>query len=140
MILTAGTGPIVTGRATMGYNVGAFIAATSRISTGIELVANEATTIVTTTAANSRIDVIWVQPRFVQHADGSNLPLLGVTQGVAAAIPTKPAIPAGALELATAEILSTTTTAATRQRAVTVDSRSEWIYTASGWRCFDQED
>lgn len=115
-ILPAHANALVTGRASMGYDVAPFIAATSRLNTGVELVANDAVAVVTTTAApgaNSRIDVIWVQPRFVQHADASNLPLFGVTQGTAAAVPSKPSIPAGALELATAEILSTTTTTAT---------------------------
>lgn len=115
-IFPAHANPLVTGRASMGYDVAPFLAATSRVNTGIELIANDAVTVVATTAApaaNSRIDVIWVQPRFVQHADASNLPQFGVTQGVAAAVPAKPAIPAGALELATAEILSTTTTTAT---------------------------
>lgn len=115
-IFPAHTNALVTGRASMGYDVAPFLAATSRLNTGVELVANDAVTIVATTAApgaNSRIDVIWVQSRFVQHADASNLPVFGVTQGSAAAVPTKPAIPAGALELATAEVLSTTTTTAT---------------------------
>lgn len=115
-VFPASDAPIVTGRASMGYNVAPFLAALARFNNGVELVANDASMIVNTTAApasNSRIDVIWVRARFVQHADGSNLPEIGVTQGVAAAIPTKPAIPAGALELATAEILSTTTTTAT---------------------------
>jgi hypothetical protein len=115
-IFPAHTNPIVTGRASMGYDVAPFLAALSRINTGIELVANDALTVVATTAApasNSRIDVIWVRSQFVQHADAGNVPVFGVTQGTAGAIPSKPTIPAGALELATAEILSTTTTTAT---------------------------
>lgn len=110
------TGALVTGRASMGYDVAPFLAATSRINTGVELIANDAVTIVPTIAApasNSRIDVIWVRSQFMQHADTNNDVVFGVTQGTAAAIPSKPSIPPGALELATAEILSTTTTTAT---------------------------
>lgn len=114
-VFPAHTNPLVTGRASMGYDVAPFVAATSRINTGVELVANDAVTVVPTTAApaaNSRIDVIWVRSQFVQHADANNDVVFGVAQGAAAPVPTKPAIPAGALELATAEILSTTTTTA----------------------------
>lgn len=115
-IFPSNANPIVSGRASMGYDVAPFLAATSRINTGVELIANDAVTIVPTTAAppsNSRIDVIWVRAQFVQHADANNDVVFGVTQGVAAAVPSKPAIPVGALELATATILSTTTTTAT---------------------------
>lgn len=111
-----GTGVLVTGRASMGYDVAPFKAATSRTGTGVELLANDSVTTVATTAApgaNSRIDVIWVRPQFTANADAGNVPVFGVTQGVAQAVPTKPAIPAGALELATATILSTTTTTGT---------------------------
>lgn len=115
-VFPSGTAPLVTGRASMGYDVGPFKAATSRTGTGVELLANNAVTTVTTTAApsaNSRIDVIWVRPQFTANADAGNVPLFGVTQGAAQAVPTKPAIPTGALELATATILSTTTTTGT---------------------------
>lgn len=118
-IFPAHANPLVTGRATaplMAYDVAPFLAATSRINTGVELIANDASTTVTTTAApasNSRIDVIWVRSQFVQHADANNDVVFGVTQGTAALTPTKPAIPTGALELATAEILSTTTQTST---------------------------
>lgn len=115
-VFPAHANALVTGRASMGYDVAPFLAATSRINTGVELIANDAVTVVATTAApasNSRIDVIWVRSQFVQHADANNDVVFGVTQGTAALTPTKPAIPAGALELATAEILSTTTQTST---------------------------
>lgn len=115
-VFPAGATPLVTGRASMGYDVAPFLAATSRINTGVELIANDAVTVVPTTAApasNSRIDVIWVRSQFAQHADANNDVVFGVTQGTPAAVPGKPVIPAGALELATATILSTTTTTAT---------------------------
>ncbi len=113
-VFPAHANTLVTGRATaplMAYDVAPFLAATSRINTGVELIANDASTTITTTAApasNSRIDVIWVRAQFVQHADANNDVVFGVTQGVAALTPTKPAIPTGALELATAVITSTT--------------------------------
>lgn len=61
-------------------------------------------------ASNSRIDVIWVKHFDDTTGDtaGQFLPLFGVTAGVAAASPTKPAIPTGALELATLRIYSGT--------------------------------
>lgn len=115
-ILPAHTGALVTGRAEMAYDVAPFVAATSRSNPGAEFVANDAVTRVVTTAApasNSRIDVIWVRSQFALFSDASNDPVLGVTQGVAAPVPTKPAIPAGAVELGTAVILSTTTQTST---------------------------
>lgn len=114
--ILAGAATLVTGKTSMAYDVAPFKAALSRIAGGVELVANDAVMSVATTAApsaNSRLDVIYVRSRFTQHADGSNVPEFGVAKGTAAAIPTKPAIPAGALELATAEITSTTTTTGT---------------------------
>lgn len=107
------TTAIVTGTSGMSYSVGSFIAATSRNGAGIELVANDGATAVATTAApgsNSRIDVIWVRCRFPSYTDsGQTTPTFGVTQGTAAGSPTKPAIPAGALELATATVPSSAT-------------------------------
>lgn len=104
---------LVTGTTGMSYSVGQFAAATSRNGAGVELVANDAATTVATTAApgaNSRIDVIWVRCRFPTYTDaGQTTPTFGVTQGVASGSPVKPAIPAGALELATAVISSSTT-------------------------------
>ncbi|KJL49147.1 hypothetical protein RS84_00259 [Microbacterium hydrocarbonoxydans] len=115
-ILPAHTGALVTGRAEMAYDVAPFVAATSRSNPGAEFVANDAVTRVVTTpapASNSRIDVIWVRSQFALFSDASNDPVLGVTQGVAAPIPTKPSIPAGAEELGTAVILSTATQTST---------------------------
>lgn len=122
---------LVSGKAAMAYDVAPFKAALSRIAGGIELVANDAMASVVTTAApaaNSRIDVIWVRSRFMHYADVSNLPELGVTQGAAAAVPTKPSIPAGALEIASAEILSTTTTTAT----AVITQSAQWTATNGG--------
>jgi hypothetical protein len=114
-IFPSGVGALVTGRASMGYDVGQFKGASSRTGTGIELAANDAQATVATTAApgaNSRIDVIWWRPQFTANTDPGNVPIFGVTQGTAAGVPTKPPIPAGAAELATAVIPSTATTTA----------------------------
>lgn len=130
-VLPSTANPLVTGNAGMSYQVAPFKAVTSRTGTGVELVANDASLSVATDAApgsNSRIDVIYIQPRFVQHTDASNLPLLGVAKGVAAPIPVKPSIPAGALELATAVILSTTL--ATNTAVIT--QTAQWTAAAGG--------
>lgn len=115
-VLPAHLNPIVTGRASMGYDIAAFNAVTARTAAGAEQIANDGSVTIATTAApgaNSRIDVIWVRSQFVILGDANNDVVFGVTQGTAAFSPTKPAIPAGALELATATILSTATTTAT---------------------------
>lgn len=115
-VLPSGYGAVVTGTSGMSYNVAAFNAVTVRSGNAAEFVSNDAVVSVATTAApgaNSRIDVIWVRSLFTTYADGSSDPVIGVTQGTASASPTKPSIPAGALELATAVILSTTTQTST---------------------------
>lgn len=115
-ILPGQPGSLISGRAEMAYDIAPFVAVTSRSTTGAELVANDAVTRVATTAApgaNSRIDVLWVRPMFPLFGDAASDPVLGVTQGAAAAIPTKPSIPAGALELGTAVITSSTTQTST---------------------------
>ena len=111
-VLPSHYNPLVTGTAGMAYSVAAFAAVTARAGMGAELVANDGAATVATTAApgaNSRIDVIWVRSLFTTTGDAGTDPVFGVTQGTAAASPSKPAIPAGALELATAVVLSTTT-------------------------------
>lgn len=130
-ILAPAATALVTGRASMAYDVAPFIAATARFNNGIELVANDALLQVATDPApnaNSRIDVIYVRSRFLQHADGSNLVELGVAKGLAAAIPQKPAIPAGALELAWATVPSTATTTLSNGVVIT----QTYQFTAAG--------
>lgn len=94
---------IVEPRPTMQYLVRAFRAVTSRTGAGVELLANDGSVTLATTAApasNSRVDIIYVRPRFLLNADGSSTPLLGVVQGAPAVSPVDPAIPAGAIALA----------------------------------------
>lgn len=115
-VLPSHYNPLVTGTDGMAYSVAAFSAVTARSGMGAELVANDGAATVATTAApgaNSRIDVIWVRSLFTTTGDSGTDPVFGVTQGTAAASPLKPSIPAGALELATAVVLSTTTQTST---------------------------
>ncbi|GAA2577239.1 hypothetical protein [Microbacterium binotii] len=115
-ILPNHTNPIVTGRASMGYDVGPFVAATGRQAGGVELVANDGTMTVATDAApnaNSRIDIIYVQCRFTSYTDSANTPVLGVARGVPNASPVAPSIPAGALALASAVVTSADLTTST---------------------------
>ena len=134
-VLPAHTNPLVTARASMGYDIGAFNAVSARTAAGVEEVANDGTVTVATTAApgsNSRIDVIWVRAQFGSpvSSDGSNDVVFGVTQGTPAASPSKPAIPAGALELATATIPSTATT--TQSSGVVITQTYQYTAAAGG--------
>lgn len=131
-VLPTHTNPLVSGRSTaptMAYDIAAFHAVTARTTAGAEEIANDATVTVATTAApgaNSRIDVIWVRSQFVFLGDANNDVVFGVTQGAAAVSPTKPGIPAGALELATATIPSTATTTLSSGVVIT----QTYLYTA----------
>lgn len=60
-------------------------------------------------ASNSRIDVLWVKHEDNTTGDAASLPIFGVTSGAAAAAPVEPAIPTGALRLATLRAYSGTT-------------------------------
>lgn len=50
-------------------------------------------------SANSRYDVIWVRQNDTEKGDANSSPVFGVTKGTAAASPTIPAAPGGALVL-----------------------------------------
>ena len=115
-VLVDGGVPVVSGTASMTYSVRAFVAVTMATSTnGPTVVPNDATVIVATTVApgtNSRIDVIWVRQQLLSGDGGSetdNLAEIGVTQGTAGATPAVPAIPTGALSLATVNVPTGTT-------------------------------
>lgn len=132
-VLPAHSNPIVTGRASMGYDIAAFNAVTARTAAGAEQIANDGSVTVTTTpapGANSRIDVIWVRAQFQILGDANNDVVFGVTQGTAAVSPTKPAIPAGALEFATATIPSTATT--TLSSGVVITNTFQYTAAAGG--------
>lgn len=117
-----GQGNVVSGNTdtgTMSYSVRACQFALYLLGTvgsGIVLGSNDAVFKATTTAApgsNSRIDVIWVRQHAVASGDGGsdsdNIMQIGVTQGTAAASPTVPTIPTGAMALAQAVMTSGST-------------------------------
>jgi hypothetical protein len=109
--LTSKTGStIVAGTATMAVTVSAFTAVAVR-DAGAVLLANDGTVSLTLDAApasNSRIDVIYAKQNdssaTVTTPDADNVPTIGFVKGTAAASPTKPALPVGAVELATVQI------------------------------------
>ena len=90
------------------YNVAAGQAVVMRTAIlGPYLVSNDGAASVATTAApgtNSRYDLIWIRCPDFQQGDANSTAVLGVTQGTAAAAPTKPyaSVPVGALVLAEA--------------------------------------
>lgn len=106
---------IVTALATMNVAVGrADFVTTKGTADGVAIFTNDGTVNVAITAApasNSRIDVIWVKHNDNTTGDANSTPTFGVTAGTAAASPTKPAIPTGALELATLRVYAGTTAA-----------------------------
>jgi hypothetical protein len=108
-----GATALVTTQATMHLAVAAAeFVVTKGKADGVTILTNDGTVLVPITAApvsNSRIDVLWVKHNDNTTGDADSLPVFGVTAGAAAASPTKPAIPTGALELATLRVYSGTT-------------------------------
>lgn len=107
---------VVTGTATMSYNVAACTPVINRAAgEGVYLMTLTGTTNVATTAApgtGSRYDLIYVKQNDLDKGDANNLPVLGVVQGTSSTgTPTKPyaSVPAGAYVLAEARIYSGTT-------------------------------
>lgn len=104
---------IVTTTATMNVAIAAAEFVTSKgKADGASVFTNDGSVNVAIAAApasNSRIDVVWVKHNDDTTGDANALPVFGVTAGVAAASPTKPAIPTGATELATLRVYSGTT-------------------------------
>jgi hypothetical protein len=104
---------LVATTATMNVTVGAFSAVlTKGASDGAVPIANDGSVNVLIGAApgsNSRIDVIYVKHNDDTTGDANANPIFGVAVGTAAASPTKPSIPTGALELATLRIYAGTT-------------------------------
>lgn len=106
---------IVTALGTMAVAVAtADFVTTKGTADGVAIYTNDGTTNVTIAAApasNSRIDVIWTKHNDNTTGDANSTPIFGVTAGTAAASPVKPAIPSGALELATLRVFAGTTAA-----------------------------
>ena len=109
-------GPLLTAS---GSTMSVAVAAAPFVTTkgkadGVAIFTNDGTVNVAIAAApvaNSRVDVIWVKHNDDTTGDATSTPAFGVTAGAAAASPTKPAIPTGALELGTLRVYATTTTA-----------------------------
>lgn len=79
-------------------------------------------------ASNSRYDVIYVMQQDADatiNPDASTAPVIGVVNGTAAASPTIPAIPAGAYQLAHAQVFSTAI-AGTSGAGVTITQDWSW--------------
>lgn len=114
-VLGVVTGALLTALATMNVSIAAAPFVTSKgKADGVAIFTNDGTVNVPITAApasNSRIDVIWVRHQDNTTGDGASTPIFGVTAGAAAASPTKPAIPTGALELGTLRVYAGTTAA-----------------------------
>jgi hypothetical protein len=129
-----GQGNVVTGNTdtgTMSYSVRAcqmMLYLLGTTASGVVLAVNDATFKATTTAApgsNSRIDVIWARHHAVAADGGSdsdNVFQIGVTQGTAAASPSVPSIPTGAMALAQATVPSGTTST----NALTITQVHNW--------------
>lgn len=112
-VLYAGNASIVTTLATMNVAIAAaeFVTSKSKAD-GVMIYTNDGTVNVPIAAApvaNSRLDVIWTKHEDNTTGDAASLPIFGVTAGVAAASPAKPAIPTGALELAVLRVYAGTT-------------------------------
>lgn len=107
-IFYAGTATLVTGKASMAYDVAPFEAAICRARTkGTSFPTNDGVVTVPTAAApgaNSRIDIIYVQQAEVSEGDPDTEAVIDVVQGTASSSPTAPAIPDGAIELARAVV------------------------------------
>jgi hypothetical protein len=94
-----------TGRADMRIDISSFVAFLGRGSSyGGVKVANVGTltspVFDAAPSSNSRIDVVWIrQNDSVDGADTTNVPEVGIAKGNAAATPTVPAVPTGALPL-----------------------------------------
>lgn len=73
----------------------------------------------------SRYDLIWVKQNDPDKGDADNLPQIGVTQGTAAASPTRPSLPNGAYQLAEARIYAGTTGTSGGSNTIT----QSWKYT-----------
>lgn len=127
---------LVTATGTMNVSVARFQGVAVR-DAGVVLLANDGATNVLLDAApvsNSRIDLVYAKQNdassTVTAPDANNVAAFGVAKGTAAATPTKPAIPAGALELATVQIPSTAT--ATNSSGVVITQTAQFTAAAGG--------
>lgn len=114
-VLSQSGANLLTALATMHVSVAAAEFVTTKgKADGVAIFTNDGTVnvpIAAAPASNSRITVIWVKHEDNTTGDAASLPIFGTTDGASAAIPTKPAIPTGALELGTLRVYSGTTAA-----------------------------
>lgn len=113
-VLGGANASIVSALATWHFRVQAAEFATSKgKADGVALPTNDGVVDVPIAAgapaSNSRIDVLWVKHEDNTTGDAASLPIFGVTSGAAAASPIEPAIPTGALRLATLRAYAGTT-------------------------------
>lgn len=127
---------LVTATATMNVSVARFQGVAVRDS-GVVLLANDGPANVlldAAPAANKRLDVVWAKQNdsssTVTVPDVDDLPVFGVSKGTAGAIPDKPSIPDGALELATVEVPSTAT--ATNSSGVVITQSAQFTAAVGG--------
>lgn len=100
------------------------------INDGVYVFALTGTTNAPTTVApvsGSRIDLIWVKQNDAEKGDADNMAVVGVTQGTAAATPTRPtaSVPDGALIIASAVV----TAGATATNGAGWTITQEWQHT-----------
>ena len=127
---------LVTSSATMNVSVARFQGAAVRDG-GVIFLANDGAANVLLDAApgaNSRIDVIYSKQNdasgTVTVPDANNTPILGFVKGTAGAVPVKPSLPVGALELATVLIPSGAT--ATNSAGVVITQTAPFTASAGG--------
>lgn len=134
--VTAPLTALVSSSATMNVAVAAFSAVAVRDG-GVVLLDNDGPVNVLLTsapAANSRIDVIYAKQNdassTVTTPDANNTPIIDKVTGTASSSPTKPAIPTGAVELATVLVPSTAT--ATNSAGVVISQTAQFTAGAGG--------
>lgn len=104
-IFPAHTNALVSAKASMAVDVAAFTGCAVR-GGGPIFMANDGTVTVSVDAApgsNSRIDVVYFKQNesASPYSDANDNPIFGVEKGTAGAVPVKPTVPTGAVELAT---------------------------------------
>ncbi|WGD38467.1 hypothetical protein [Lysinibacter sp. HNR] len=130
-LLHARAPSLVVGTSTMTYSVGTFTAAFARLSGATVLRQAGTVSRATTTAptSNARLDVIYAIP---PSSDAPQTPEVVVVQGAVAPVASlvKPAIPAGAIELAVAQVSAGATS--TQGTGVVITQTAPYTATAGG--------
>ena len=127
---------LVTATATMNVSVNRFHGTGVRDGGNILLANDGAANVLLDAApgANSRIDVVYAKQNdasaTVTVPDGDNTPVLTFVKGTAGAVPVKPALPVGAVELATVLIPSGAT--ATNSGGVIITQTAAFTAAAGG--------